>query len=41
MIAYADDSTLYTIIKSPSVYLAVANSLNLDASQRGMSDNVT
>ena len=32
MIAYADDSTLYAIIKSPSD-LAVADSLNLDLSK--------
>ena len=30
MIAYADDSTLYTVIKSPSDRLAIAKSLNLD-----------
>ena len=30
MIAYADDSTLYATIKSPSDRFAVADSLNLE-----------
>ena len=33
MIAYADDSTLYAVIKSPSGRLSVAESLNQDLSK--------